>query len=295
MDSITHALVAILLFPASLTGSLALFPVLGATLPDIDILLKRISDRDPALFIFSHGGFTHSIPGVLAVSAGAGLGFLAWQISAGQDAAPALILMGCVLSLGGALTHLFLDALAFPGIPLLYPGTPRKFTAGIFPGPSLVLLAGSLGFFMAYILGYPILPLLPVLAALGIFYILAHVFMKVVVAAKHPGITVPTFNPLKWLVIAGSPGAYCVYYTGIGTKPGKMTVYPAYDGVDPALVQRHSNDPEVRRLTYYSYITVAALEGGDVVIRDPLREDGLLYYPPSYTRVRLPRNDGETR
>src|SRR5690606_10089542 len=100
-------------------------------------------------------------------------------------------------------THVLLDVLAFPGIPLLYPLTSKKFTAGIFAGPSLVFLGVSLGLFLLFLSGYPVLPALPVIAVCGGVYILAHVLLKVYVSFTHKGITIPTFNPLKWLVIQG--------------------------------------------------------------------------------------------
>jgi len=285
MDSLTHALVAAMLFLNPFPGQPVFFAILGATLPDIDFIFRRISDHDPGLFIFSHGGFTHSIPGILAVSAGIAAGFLSWQSWVGQvwDLSPLLTVF--VFSCAGGLTHLLLDVLAFPGIPLLYPVTSRKITAGIFPGPSLVFLAISLALLLLFMFGFPVFTLFPSIAVFGGMYILAHVLLKVFVSRKHRGITIPTFNPLRWLIIRKSGDSYEVYRTGLRNRPGHVKVYPRNDGVDPEYICRHSDDPEVQRLAYYSYIMVTGTEGGGVVIRDPLREDGFLFYPPSYTRV----------
>lgn len=287
MDSLTHALVAVVLFYAPFPGQAVLFAILGATLPDIDILLKRFSDRDPGLFVFSHGGFTHSIPGILAVSAGIVIGFLLCLNLGGHVEGLSYVFMAFAFACAGGVTHVLLDVLAFPGIPLLYPLTSKKFTAGIFAGPSLVFLGVSLGLFLLFLSGYPVLPALPVIAVCGGVYILAHVLLKVYVSFTHKGITIPTFNPLKWLVIQGSSSAYTVYRTGLMAGDGKMIVYPRYDGVNPEFIHRHMNDPELQRLAYYSYIMVAGSEGDVVVIRDPLREDGVLFYPPAFTRVRI--------
>lgn len=285
MDSLTHALVAVLLFSAPFPGQAMLFGILGATLPDIDILLKKISDRDPELFVFSHGGFTHSISGILAVSTGIVIGFLLWQNLMGRTGALFSPFLVFAFACAGGMTHVMLDVLAFPGIPLLYPLSPRKFTAGIFAGPSLVFLGVSLGLFLLFSFGYPVLPALPAVAVCGGIYILAHVLLKVYVGLNHKGITIPSFNPLKWLVIQGSSEDFTVYRTGLLAGNGNVTVYPRYDGVNPEFIHRHMRDPELQRLAYYSYIMVAGSEGDTVVIRDPLREDGVLFYPPAFTRV----------
>lgn len=294
MDSVTHALVAVLLFHAPFPGWVVVFAILGATLPDIDVFLKRISDRDPRLYIFSHGGFTHSIPGTLAVSTGIVLGFIAWQYSLNQVLEPSLLSMAFGLAFAGALTHIVLDALAFPGIPLLYPATSRKYSAGIFLGPSLVFLAVSIGFLVMYLIGYIGIPALSMYGIFGVVYILVHLLLKVFIAANHEGMTIPTINPLKWLVIRESRDSYQVYYTGLRTRRSNMKVFARYEGVDRGFLNRHLLDPEMQRLAYYSYITVAGREGEVVVVYDPIREEGLLYYPPSYTRVRLPWDGGGT-
>lgn len=279
-----------LLFNAPFPGQAVLFGILGATLPDIDILLKKISDRDPGLFVFSHGGFTHSISGILAVSAGIMIGFLLWQNLIGRTGDLSSLSLACALACAGGITHVMLDVLAFPGIPILYPLTPRKFTAGIFAGPSLVFLGVSLGLFLLFLSGYPVLPALPVVAVCGGIYILAHVLLKVYVGLNHQGITIPTFNPLKWLVIQESSESFTVYRTRLLAGNGNKTIYPRYDGVNPEFMHRHMSDPELQRLAYYSYIMVAGSDGDTVVIRDPLREDGVLFYPPAFTRVCIPKD-----
>ncbi len=294
MDSITHGLVAILLFHAPFPGLPLLFAVLGATLPDTDILHRRFSDRDPRLCVFSHGGFTHSIPGAAAIAAGIAAGFQAWQFVAGQGYAGAQVLaIAWALAFAGALTHLALDALAFPGIPLLYPARTRKYSAGIFPGPSLVLFGTSLCFLLAYLSGHAgIGTLHAYMGFIGVF-IVAHAAMRAVVTARHPGLVIPTLNPLKWLVIRESEGFFEVYSAGPLKIDRKLASFPRHDGVGPGCIERHSGDPEVQRVAYHSYLTVAGREDGSVVIRDPLRECGLLPYPPHYKRVCIPAGDGD--
>ena len=294
VDSITHGLVAIFLFHSAFPGLPLLFAVLGATLPDTDILHRRFSDRDPRLFVFSHGGFTHSIPGAAAIAAGVAAGFQAWQIVAGQGYAGAQVLaIAWALAFSGALTHLALDALAFPGIPLLYPARTRKYSAGIFPGPSLVLFGMSLCFLLAHLSGYAgIVTLHAYMGFIGV-YIAAHAALRALVTARHPGLAIPTFNPLKWLVIRESEGFFEVYSAGLSKTYGKLAAFPRHDGVRPGCIERHAKDPEVQRVAYHSYLTVAGRQDGSVVIRDPLRECGLLPYPPHYRRVCIPAGDGD--
>lgn len=288
MDSITHSLFAVMLFHACVPEGLILFAVLGAVLPDSDILLKRLSDHDPGLYVFSHGGFTHSIAGTVTVSTGIMLGFLVCLLAGGMRIIDgSYIALAFGLSWAGALSHIMLDALAFPGIPLLYPATSRKFSAGVFPGPSLVLLAASLGFLLMYMSGSASVPALTLYAAFGCVYILAHGVIKWFMATHHGGITIPSFNPFNWLVIREADDSFQVYRTGLSSRHSGVKVFPKNNGIDPGFIDRHKENPELQRLAYYSYIMVAEKEGSSVVIRDPLREEGVLYYPPSHTRIRL--------
>jgi inner membrane protein len=52
---------------------------------------------------------------------------------------------GFAAILGGALSHLAIDTLACPGIPLFAPFSDRKYTVGILPGPSILLAGAALG------------------------------------------------------------------------------------------------------------------------------------------------------
>jgi hypothetical protein len=53
----------------------------------------------------------------------------------------------------GALTHITADYLAYPGIPLLYPFSDRKYTLGILGGPSAFLVFASLAYIAALAVG----------------------------------------------------------------------------------------------------------------------------------------------
>ena len=68
MDALSHALITVIIFlAAGSTSSLIPFAVIGAVIVDADIFFSIISDRIPELYIFTHGGFAHSIHGAVAV------------------------------------------------------------------------------------------------------------------------------------------------------------------------------------------------------------------------------------
>lgn len=293
MDSITHALASILVFSGPLQGAGLLSAVLGAVLPDCDVFFHAVSDRDPRLFIFTHGGFTHSLAGTPVIAAGIAAGFIAWAVATGQD--PALpATMGTIFfpALGGALTHVTLDLLAFPGIPLLYPLRERKMTLGIFPGPSLLLLLASLCFICLFPLG---LATMEWLQGYGMFLagvIVARAGLRGIAEIRFGRGTVPTFNPLKWLVIRDCGDTYRVFFTHLFSGPGEERVYPKGSAGTPGNFSGHVKDPEVRRVLYHSYIVIAREQEGGTILHDPLREDGYIFYPPRYTRVFLRGDEG---
>jgi inner membrane protein len=269
-----------MVFPAAFGNTPILFAMAGAVIPDLDIVLAAFSDRDPRLFIFSHGGFTHSVTGALVAATGA------WLAGAGMLhlTSPLLVLV-LFMAWAGALSHLFLDALAYPGIPLLYPYTDRKFTLGVFPGPSLVLFGTSLAFLGLWLgkaAGQRELALYAVFVA---SFILASGGLKVYMARKSPGRTIPSFHPFRWLELRETPGAWEVWRWRIGREPEPAGRFLKTAGVDPGSLEGIEDLPEVRRLRYYSYTVVAEREGDGIIIRDPLREEGYLFYPMAYTRV----------
>ncbi|MCQ8893340.1 MAG: metal-dependent hydrolase [Methanolinea sp.] len=289
MDSITHALAAFLVFSPFATGAVLVSAVLGAVLPDSDIVMRRLSDRDPRLFVFSHGGFTHSLAGAAALGAGVALGFLGERTVSGQaPVGPVLVGIVFLASLAGALTHQFLDVLAVPGIPLLYPASCRKVSVGIFPGPRFVLFAASTLFLVVWLMGYGSSDGLHTYAVLGGLFILAHGVLKVAATRKFGKRAIPTVNPLTWLVIRDTGSAWHVSRAGLLSPRGEERIYEKNAGIDPDVLDSCERDPRVRRLRYYSYIVVAERRGDDILLRDPLREDGYIFFPPHYTRVIIP-------
>ncbi|MDD1677414.1 MAG: metal-dependent hydrolase, partial [Methanomicrobiales archaeon] len=150
MDSLSHMLIAWILLQLVNGVYLLPFAILGALIPDMDIFSMVLSKRFPRLYIFTHGGFTHSIVGAtitaLAIYAGTLIAGVALSVPVWElGLAPFLV----ILAMG--FVHLLLDALAYPGIPVLYPFSRTKYTFGVFPGPSIFVL----GFTLVYLGAYP--------------------------------------------------------------------------------------------------------------------------------------------
>ena len=143
----SHALIADILFSSPGLLPLIPFAVLGAVIPDTDILFSVISDRNPSLYLFTHGGIAHSIAGAFVLSLLA-YGSVIMLVSAGiipVSAVTAAGVYGFAAVLAGALLHIVIDVSAIPGIPLLAPFSDRKYTLGILPGPSLLLAVAAFG------------------------------------------------------------------------------------------------------------------------------------------------------
>lgn len=149
MDSFSHAF--IIAIPLLLAGNAVLVPfaVIGAVIPpDIDGVFFLFPDDEPSRYIFTHGGITHSIAGASLLSLVAFIGlYLLSGISWFSRFFPeGVTMMAGLAILAGAMLHILIDYLAYPGIPLFWPFSTEKFTLGIFPGgPSLMILILSLG------------------------------------------------------------------------------------------------------------------------------------------------------
>ncbi|HXW99281.1 MAG TPA: metal-dependent hydrolase [Methanomicrobiales archaeon] len=287
MDSVTHALAASSLFLALGHPALVPFAALGAVSMDADVLLLRFPRKDPGHYVFTHGGFTHSIAGCLvvggiffaavAVATLAGPG--AWLFGAGLGPA------GLLALLAGALTHVTCDFLAYPGIPVLYPLTDRKFTLGVFAGPSILLLVASWGYLATLLLGVTHIADYRVWAAIFLGYIGAKALLKLFVALTTDGATVPTKNPLKWFAIRDLDGTYSIQARNLLGGPTEPRVFPKFTNVSPAEVEGLRGLPEVRRHRYNSYVQTVEKNGETVTFRDPFRTEGFTRYPFDHVTV----------
>jgi Predicted membrane-bound metal-dependent hydrolases len=279
VDSLTHALAASIIFALIGHPELVPFAALGAVCPDVDVIFQRFSDRDPGLYIFTHGGITHSIAGALTTSVVVTVPGLIVATLLGHGVAFPLAFAAAA---AGVLTHIALDFLAYPGIPLLYPATDRKYTLGISAGPTPYLLVASIAY-GAFLLagkagiGDP-------WAYVGFFAIVIAmaVILKAYVTARSGSMAIPGFNPMKWLIVADTPDSYRIssYHLLRGRTPA--VEFEKFSDIRPEEIDRFRALPEVKRMRYHSYIVTAHRNGETITFTDPLRENGYLWYPPYY-------------
>ena len=291
VDALSHALIAYILFSVPPLAPLIPFAVLGAVLPDADIFFSAIADRNPSLYLFTHGGGAHSIAGsVLLSTVGYGTVLL---ITAAGNVPSAVIasagVSGFAAVIAGGFLHIAIDVLACPGIPLLVPFSDRKFTLGILPGPSLFLAFCALG-----AVAVTVLRLLPFSSALLLYggmviaVIALRAGMFLVADAKLTGRKVPSINPLRWLVIREDKATISVQrYTFFSGFSGEA-VFEKYRNTDGRELSLVEDLPEVRRFLFHAYCMTAERIGSVLILADPVREKGYLYYPPKYKRIAVP-------
>ena len=299
MDALSHALITVIFFlAAGSTSSLIPFAVIGAVIVDADIFFRIISDRVPELYIFTHGGFAHSIPGAVAVSALGSLGImlavLAGAVPAGVLSIPLPLAFFAILA--GAGIHLVIDALAYPGIPLLYPLSDSKVTFGILPGPSIFLFITTSAILVTRALGQINTPgALTFASAVFILFLVFHALLFLFARQKLPeGRRVPLPNPLHWIIIGENETSFQITRYSLTRGISGSEILEKYINTDPGEAGKFQALPEVRRLKFHSYITVAEKTRSEFIFSDPLREKGYFLYPPDYKRWVIP-NDPEYR
>jgi inner membrane protein len=283
VDSISHALIITIILVLAGRPDLAVYGILGAVLIDIDAIFNLFSDRDPGLYIFTHGGFTHSFLGVFIISVPATLiavllshlGPLASFMAPFGPAAFAAVL-------AGALSHITIDYLAYPGIPLFYPLSDKKYTLGILGGPSGFIMAASLVFIVAMVFGYaninspwPYITLFALILALS-------AATKAYAVIKTKGRTIATMNPFSWFVIEDTPEAYQFYQYDFLSGRSPIESYEKYKGIGAAEAEKNYARPELKRLRYHSYIVTVERNGDSITYRDPIREKKHIWYPPYF-------------
>lgn len=287
VDSFTHALSTFLLFLYTGSGMYAPYAIIGAVLPDIDIVFKPLSDRDPRFFILTHGGLTHSVVGALMVSSFAV--FAAVLLSTGGiiGEAPVNGMIAFFLILLGASLHLVLDSLAFPGIPLFYPASARRITLGIFPGPSLLLMVITVSYFILVATGVTNFTENTLYVSICLGVIGVRTVLKAYTALSVPGTTIPTFHPLRWWVIKEEPAAYALSSFQIGRGITGTKKFEKFKGVTEDEIAIFLNQPEFRRHRFYSYFSIIERNGSEVIARDPFRDEGHVIYPPYYLSISI--------
>jgi inner membrane protein len=287
VDSFTHGLLAFyLLTEAGLPGAFLVPVVIGAIFPDIDILFHRLSDYHPRLFIFTHGGFTHSVAGTIVIAVLLTLFTAVLSLTGLQVPAIGFTLLAAYLV--GSLVHIGLDILAYPGIPVFYPFSSQKHTVGIFPGPSLFIFGVTGVFLLLVALGLQTLmnPVIYLIVVIG--FIAFRAVMKAAVVIVHQGITIPRLNPFSWFIIHENDSTYTLESYRVLGETRHLGQYPKYQSITRENLTPYLHLPEVQRHLYYSYISVVTLVDGTITFFDPLREEKYVWYPPEYVRVQVP-------
>ncbi|MDD1708061.1 MAG: metal-dependent hydrolase [Methanoregulaceae archaeon] len=261
---------------------------------DIDMAYSFIARRDPSLYLLFHGGFNHSFFGATILS------FIAFGITlilstSGLIPAPmmgAIVIPAIAAVLAGAYLHVFLDYLAAPGLPLLYPLTEKRFGLSLFPMPvyflSTLLALVSLGSIFVWGLSPELVMVYGVIFN-GI--IIVSLGMKRVVYQRTHGRSYPTFHLFQWIVIREEDASYSVMFYDIFRGMIRELSFEKYRDITPSDAHRYDNLPEVRRHRYFSYINTVEKNGSGITFRDPVRDEGLISYPPWYPSVTV--NSGE--
>lgn len=288
MDSLSHGFAAILILSPILPAYLPA-AVLGAVIPDLDILFFRFSNRAPGRYIFSHGGITHSIAGVCLLTAVATVPLLIFlEMLTGLILVQDFVMPCIVAAMIGGLTHILFDVAAYPGIPLLYPLHDRKITLGVFPGPPLPLFAVSLVFFVMILTGAPASQMLQIYSMIFIAYLALMGSVKMIAMMRISGMTIPTYHPFVWLSVVREKNCYTVSRWSLISGSSWERKYQICEGLSREEILALEALPEVRRHRYCSYIvTMSRMNSDTVLLRDPLRADGYIQYPPWFREIEV--------
>ncbi len=293
VDSITHALLIATLLTAAGAPGLIVFGILGAVILDADILFHLVSLKRPSLYMFVHGGAAHSIAGAIVMALLA-YGVL-YLITLGGEIVfyftpfLAFNLLALAAVIAGAMLHLILDFLASPGIPLFWPLNDTRYTFGAFAGPSAVMILMSWTFVILFIAGIVQVSGLVFYGILFLLYLAISIIIRIAAAVTMSGRTLPTVNPFRWLVIEKFRNTWSLKTVNLvsGFESGNKT-WPALEGVTQGDIDRVSGIPDVRRVMYNSYFTIARrLDNGEIEIIDPSRIERIVRYPPYYSGVNL--------
>jgi inner membrane protein len=288
MDIFTHAVAIAVILSATGNPVLIPFGVLGAVIIDIDMAYSVIARTDPSLYLLFHGGFNHSFFGATILS------FITFGITlilsaSGLISTPitgVIVIPATAAVLAGAYLHVLLDYLAAPGLPLLYPLTEKRFGLSLFPMPVYFLITllslASLGSSFLWGLSPELVMVYGVIFT-GI--IIASIGMKWVVSQKTHARSYPTFRLFQWIVIREADTSYSVTFFDIFRGVLRELTFEKFRDITTADAHRYYNLPEVRRHRYFSYINTAEKNKSGITFRDPVRDEGLISYPPWYQSV----------
>jgi inner membrane protein len=290
VDIFTHAVAILVILYASGNAILIPFGVLGAVIIDTDMAFFFIARRNPSLYILHHAGFSHSIFGATVLSSIAFVTTLA-LISAGWLSGTmqeGLLIPAFACVLAGAYLHLFLDWLAAPGLPLLYPLTEKRFGLAMFPMP-IYLLITVLGLCSVAVIlvrgmnfGYAV-----PYGALFTGLVVVGAGMKWSVDTKTHGRSYSTLHGFQWIVIREENPSYTVMVYDLFRGPVQELTFEKCLNTTPGEIRMYDGLMEVRRHRYFSYISTVEKKGSGITFHDPVREQGLITYPPWYPSVTI--------
>ena len=285
MDALSHALIVCILF--SVTGLTPLLPfaILGAVIMDADIFFSLISDTNPSLYLFTHGGIAHSLAGALVLSV---LAYLAIVLIALAGIIP----LTCSGRIRGVRVcrspwRVLSPILRLTSWPArasrwLAPFVDRKYTLGILPGPSILLAGAALGFVavtVTQVLAFP--QALTFYAWIVLLYLAVRGGLFLVACIRLPGRKVPGINPFRWLAISEDDTSWTVRQYILFRGFSRESVFTRYKNTSAAEVKSALRFPEVRRLFFHSYCVTAERIGSVLILSGPSSREGVSLLPAS--------------
>jgi inner membrane protein len=111
--------------------------------------------------------------------------------------------------------------------------------------------------------------------------------MFLAIGVQLPGRKIPSVNPLRWLVILEDATSYRIRTYTVFKGYSDETVFEKFKNTDASDFFAVSQFPEVRRFLFFSYVVTAERNGPVLILADPLREKGVLYYPSKYKRIEV--------
>jgi hypothetical protein len=109
--------------------------------------------------------------------------------------------------------------------------------------------------------------------------------MKWLLHRKVPGRSYYTMHPFRWIVIREENPSYTVMVYDMFAGILREMTFEKYRNITPGEAHQHDRLPEIRRHRYFSFTTTVEKNGGEIRFHDPVREEGLIPYPPWYPSV----------
>jgi hypothetical protein len=128
-------------------------------------------------------------------------------------------------------------------------------------------------------------------ASTVLLYLTVRLVLFLFAFIRLHGRKVPGVNPFRWLAISEYETYYSVRQYSLLRGSSGESVFTKYKDTSADEVRGALRFPEVRRLFFHSSCVTAERIGSVLILTDPLREKGFLYYPPHYKRVAVTIDD----